>query len=380
VRSTFYCIAFTRFTASSLLIAASLMAGALPAVAQGRGGPVSVFVQESATSHFVDRLEAIGTLRANETVEITATVTDTVTGVYFSDGARVAKGDTLLTMADGEERALLEEENAAAEEARRQLNRAQSLVGQGTISRSVLDERRRAYETAVARRSALQSRLKDRVITAPFDGVVGLRRISVGALITPGDVITRIHDDSVMKLDFSVPSAYLSTLAPGIAIRASARALDGQVFEGEISSLDNEIDPVTRSLIVRAILANDHRILRPGLLMSVELLRNPRDAIVIPEAAIVPIARETYVYVAVEKDGQSIAERRRIKIGARRPGEVEVLEGLVVGEPVITRGALQLRPGQEIIVTATGKAGDTLEKLLGPDAHTKNLPETPAGG
>jgi len=368
---------YLRFTFAGMVAAALAVTGIATSVhAQGRGGPVPVFVQEAVETDFVDRIEALGTLRANETVEITATVTDTVTGVYFDDGARVGVGDTLLTMADGEERALLEEENAAAEEARRQLNRAQSLVGQGTISRSVLDERQRAYDTAVARRRALQSRLKDRVITAPFDGVVGLRRISVGALVTPGDVITRIHDDSVMKLDFSVPTAYLSTIEPGVGIRASARALEGREFEGEVSSLDNEIDPVTRSIIVRALLSNDDRVLRPGLLMTVELLRNPRRAITIPEDAIVPIARETYAYVAVEKDGQSIAERRKIVLGTRRPGEVEVLEGLNVGDRVVTRGAGQLTPGQAIEVRAVSRAGDTLEKLLGPEAATSQ----PAGG
>jgi len=344
--------------------------------AQGRGGPVPVFAEPVTVTRFVDRVEAIGTLRANETVAITATVTDTVTGIYFDDGARVAEGDTLLTMADAEERALLEEENAAADEARRQLERAQSLVGQGTISRSVLDERRRAHETALARRRALQSRLADRVITAPFDGVVGLRRISTGALVEPGDVITRIHDDSVMKLDFSVPSAFLASLAPGIAIRASARAFEGRVFEGEISSLDNEIDPVTRSLLVRAVLPNDDKVLRPGLLMSVELMRNPRDALTIPEAAVVPLARETYVFVVVDEDGVTRADRRRITVGARRPGVVEVIEGLNPGDLVVTRGALQLQPGQDIDVRAVGSGGDTLEDLLGASAATR----TPAGG
>ncbi len=356
-----------------LLPLAAALALMSPAAAQGRGGPVQVFVQQAKSGEFVDRIEAIGTLRANETVEITATVTDTVTGLYFDDGARVAEGDTLLTMADGEERALLEEENAAANEARRQLNRAQSLVGQGTISRSVLDERRRSYETAVARRRALQSRLADRVITAPFDGVVGLRRISVGALVTPGDVITRIHDDSVMKLDFSVPSAFLAALAPGIAIQAEARALDGMQFNGEISSLDNEIDPVTRSLIVRAVLPNEDGLLRPGLLMSVELLKNPRTATIIPEEALLPIARDTYVFVAVDGEEGTIAERRRIVPGARRPGEVEVLEGLAPGERVVTHGAMRLRPGQAIIVRAEAKDNETLEDLLGEDAATKSL-------
>lgn len=371
---------------AALLLPAAVIAPGIPAAgAQGaRVRAVPVIVQAARLTPFVDRIEALGTLRANETVEITATVTDTVTGIYFDDGARVAAGDTLLTMADEEERALLEEANAAAEEARRQLARAQSLTAQGTVSRSVLDERRRAYDTAIARRRALQSRLSDRVITAPFDGVVGLRRISVGALVRPGDMITRLHDDSVMKLDFTVPSVFMDSLVPGAAIRARARALKSRIFEGTLSSLDNEIDPVTRSITARARIPNPDRLLRPGLLMSVELLRNPRTAVTVPEDALVLLGRESYVFVAKTAPQGWVAERRRVTPGARRPGEVEILEGLSAGERVVTRGAGLLAPGQPITIRAVARPGDTLRELLrsggatSPDASSRALPEAPA--
>lgn len=359
--------------AAAAAVAALIAAGMGSAAAQRPSGPEPVFVQRAALDTFVDRVEALGTLRANETVEITATVADTVTAIYFDDGARVAAGDTLLTMADGEERALLEEANADANEARRQFERAQSLAGQGTVSRAVLDERRRAYETAVARRRAIQSRLEDRVITAPFDGVVGLRRISTGALVSPGDMITRIHDDSVMKLDFAVPSTFLGALAPGIGIVARARALDGREFRGEISSLDNEIDPVTRSIVVRALLPNTDKDLKPGLLMSVELLKNPREAVVVPEEALVPIARDTYVFVVAGDAGGLVAERRRVVTGARRPGEVEIVSGLDPGERVVIHGAMRLRPGQAVTIRAEAQGGETLEELLGSEAATGRL-------
>ena len=355
------------------LAVAGALAIAAPAHAQGRDGPEPVFVQAAARTTFVDRVEALGTLRAKDTVSLTATVTDTVTGIYFDDGVRVSAGDTLLTMADGEVRAQLEEANAEVEESRSQYERARSLVDQGTVSRSVLDERRRAYDTAVARRRAIQSRLEDRVITAPFDGVVGLRRISTGALVSPGDVITRIHDDSVMKLDFPVPSTFLDALAPGIRIVARARALEGREFRGEISSLDNEIDPVTRSIVVRALLPNEDRSLKPGLLMSVELMKNPREAVAVPEGAIVPLARDTYVFVVADGPDGPVAQRRRIETGTRRPGAVEVTSGLAPGELVVIHGTLRLRPGQPIEIRAEARGGETLEELLGEDAATRNL-------
>ena len=138
--------------------------------------------------------------------------------------------------------------------------------------------------------TAIKARISDRVIRAPFDGVVGLRDISVGALVESGDLIAALDDTSQIKLDFSVPAVFLAELKPGLKIKAHATALGNKEYRGEVKSIDSRVDPVTRSVQVRAILPNPDGSILPGILMQVDLLRNTRQAIVIPEAALLPLA------------------------------------------------------------------------------------------
>jgi membrane fusion protein (multidrug efflux system) len=322
-----------------------------------------VFVAEAKWDGFADRIEALGTLRANESVVLTASVTETVTDIHFDDGDRVKAGQVLLEMTSAEEHALLEEARATVGEAKRQYERVKSLEAQGTAAKSLLDERLREWETARARLTAIESRLDDRLVRAPFAGVVGLRNISVGALVEPGDVITTVDDDSVMKLDFAVPSTYLATLKPKLAIVARTHAYPERSFEGEVSGIDSRVDPVTRAVTVRAILSNDERLLKPGMLMQVELLKNPREALVIPEEALLPQGEKQYVLLVDEADGNKVV-RREVKIGSRRPGEVEILQGLAAGDKVITDGALKTRPGQPVTVRALDDGSRALHELL----------------
>jgi membrane fusion protein (multidrug efflux system) len=343
-------------------LGAGLLA-ALLAAATGAAEPPAVIVAEVRLADFVDRVEALGTLRANESVEITSAVTETVSAVHFDDGDRVAAGQVLVEMTSAEEHALLEEARATKEEALIQYDRVKSLANQGTAARSLLDERRREGETARARLSAIESRLADRLVRAPFAGVVGLRNISPGALVEPGDRITTLDDDRVMKLDFAVPSTFLDALRPGLEIVAEARAYGDREFRGEVRSVDSRVDPITRSVVVRAMLPNADRALRPGMLMQVELLKNPRRALVIPEEALMPLGRDQAVLL-VSGEGRDKVERRDIRIGARRPGEVEVLEGLTPGDLVITHGGLKLRPGQKVRVQLTDDGSQPLPAML----------------
>ena len=204
-----------------------------------------------------DRLEALGTLRARESVVLTASVTETVTRIHFDDGDRVNAGQVLVKMTSAEEHAQLEE-------AKSQYERIKPLAAEGTAAKSLLDERQREWETARARYAAIISRLDDRLIRAPFAGVVGLRNISVGALVGPGDVITTLDDLSEMKLDFSVPTTFLQTLRPDLAIIASTHAYPERRFEGIVKSIDSRIDPITRTVMVRAVLSNPDAVLKPG--------------------------------------------------------------------------------------------------------------------
>jgi membrane fusion protein (multidrug efflux system) len=322
-----------------------------------------VIVAEVRVAPFADRVEALGTLRAVESVTLTASVTETVSVIRFDDGDRVEKDQVLVEMTSAEEHAQLEEARALKDEAYRQFQRVQSLEAQGTAAKSLLDERRRQWETARARLAAIESRLADRLIKAPFAGVVGLRDLSVGALVEPGDPITTLDDDTVMNLDFEVPSTYLQTLRPDLAISAATHAYPGRRFDGKVKAIGSRIDPATRSIRVRAVLANPGRILKPGLLMQVELLKNPRDALVIPEEALVPLGENQSVLLVDTGAGNTVV-RRDIRIGARRPGEVEVLEGLAAGERVISHGTLKVRPGQQVSIVAIDDGSTPYDQLL----------------
>jgi membrane fusion protein (multidrug efflux system) len=344
-----------------MLVGASAMLWLSPAAGQQA---VPVIITEVQRDHFVDRVEALGTLRANESVDLTATVSETVTVIHFEDGQRVAEGDILVEMTNQEEHALLEEALSTAAEAKKQYDRVRPLAKRGAASTSLLDQRRREYETAQARLRAIESRLSDRLILAPFAGVVGLRNISVGTFIEPGDVITTLDDDSLMKLDFTVPAIHLATLVPGLRIEARSVAFADQPFEGRLSGVNSRIDPVTRSIAVRAILPNPERLLKPGLLMTVEMLKNPRDVLVIPEEALIPIGQRHDVFVVEPSAAPPIAHRRQVTIGARRPGEVEIKEGLEAGEFVVIHGALRIRPDQPVAITAVATGDEALDELL----------------
>lgn len=341
-------------------LACALLAG--PAAAQGRPDrPSPVIVFETSLVPFAERIEALGTLRANETVALTPPVADTITAINFDDGARVEAGFVLAEMTSAEEQAALSEARSTVAESRSQYQRARDLAERGSATQATLDQRRRDYDTALARLRATQSRLQDRLIIAPFDGVVGLRTVSVGSYVSAGDVITTLYDDAIMKLDFSLPETYLAAIAVGQVVEAAASSMPSEVFEGEIASLGAAIDPVTRSIPVRALIPNEDRRLRPGMLMRVEILRDERQAIVIPETAVIVEGRDTFVWIV---GAEGLAERRSIQLGARQPGQVEVTGGLEVGEQVVTHGGSNLRPGALLQIRAVETGTESLVDLL----------------
>lgn len=344
-----------RFRHPALAITAVLLLAAGPAAAA-----TAVIVAEARVQQIDDRIEALGTLKANESVQLSSSITETVGAIHFDDGDRVAAGTLLVEMTSDEENAQLEEARATVDEARRQYERVQSLQQQGTAAASLLDERRRDLETARARLGAIESRLKDRLIKAPFAGVIGLRNVSLGALVEPGDPIATLDDDSRMKLEFPVPSLYLDSLRTGLPVLAATAAYGAREFRGEVTAIDSRIDPVTRTVLVRAVLPNADRSLRPGLLMQVNLLRNIRQGLVIPEEALVPLGDRQFVLVV---DGNTVAQRE-VRLGARRPGQAEILDGLVAGDKIITHGTTRVKPGDQIDIVAVDDGTVPLAKLL----------------
>jgi membrane fusion protein (multidrug efflux system) len=313
---------------------------------------------------FADRVEALGTTRANESVEITTNVTEKIAKIAFDDGQRVKTGDVLVVLDRGEELAALRSAEAALVERQSAFERTEQLAKQNFAAKAKLDEVRAALQQAEAALDAARARLSDRQITAPFDGVTGLRNVSVGKLVEPGDLITTLDDISVMKLDFAVPSTYLATLRPGLRIVARAPAFPGRDFSGEVRSVDSQIDPVTRSVVARAIVPNPDGLLLPGLLMTVTLFKNPREALVVPEEALAPEGRREFVYL-VEAGEPPRAVKREITIGARRLGEVEIVDGLSAGDLVVIHGTMTLRDGRPVEIVATETEEQPLGEMIG---------------
>ena len=342
--------------------------------------PPAVIVEIVGPEIIADRIEALGTLRPNESVRITANVSDTISSINFEDGQTVEAGEVLVELTDREESALLAEAETLAEEARRQFERHEELLATGSASESLLDERRREWRAAEARLEAVRSRLKDRLVIAPFSGRVGLRMVSPGALVAPGEPITTLVDDSRMKLDISIPAIYFTSVRPGTRIEATSPVLPGRTFEGTVTSIDSTIDPVTRAMTARAVIENPGHELIGGMLMTLNLLRNERQALVIAEEAIIPQAESTYVLVVAELGGMMRAEKREVVLGKRMPGRVEIISGLAAGDQIVTHGTLKVRPGIPVRIKAIDDGSVPIEMLIRPEQTAQIGGVSPAPG
>jgi membrane fusion protein (multidrug efflux system) len=305
----------------------------------------TVVTAKVAPREWRDAIEALGTARANESVTLTAKVSETVRKVAFDSGDVVRAGDVIVDLSSGAQLAGLEEARAAYQEAERQLARGQELAQSKIISESQLDTQRSTRDAAKARMDVVRAQLSDRVITAPFDGVLGLRQVSPGSLVTPGTPIATLDDISVIKLDFTVPERYLAVLERGQDITALSETYPDREFAGKVASVDSRVDPVTRSVTVRAEIPNPERRLRPGMLLTVRLYQAPRQAIVVPEIAVTQIGTDAYVYRVGE---DQTASRVKVTLGARRRGEVEIASGLAQGDTIVTEGAVKLRDGARV--------------------------------
>lgn len=333
---------------SLLFIAAFYLMGTASSLAQR--GPANVFVETIEKRQFAKRIEALGTLEPNESVDLTLNVADRVQSLYFDDGQRVRKGKTLLSLAQREQIALTEAADANADEATRQLERIERLVAKNAVSEAELDEARRNVNAANAQLRAVQSRQKDRVLVAPFDGILGFRQVSVGSFIRPGDVVARLIDDTEMNLEFTVPSTFIRSLKKGTEISARTDDFPSKVFKGTITSLDNAIDPVTRSVRVRATLPNPEQILISGMFMEIIITAEPRKSLSVPEQSIQPVGPKTFVFVVDESGTKPVAKRFEVKLGSLENGYLELLSGLNEGEKVITEGVIRVREGSEVII------------------------------
>ena len=336
--------------AIALLLAAGCAddAAGPPGGASGRfsGRPATLVVAEPAAVRQInDVIEAVGTTLANESLTITAKVTDAIRQVRFDDGDFVTQGDILVELTNEEQTAQLAEAEANVLDARTQYERLKDLLDQSSVPVSDVDEAQARLSAMIARHQAILARLDDRLIRAPFSGLLGFRQVSAGTLITPGTAITTLDDISTIKLDFSLAEIHLGVVQPGLRLTAQSAAFPDQTFPAEVDTVGSRVNPVTRAVLVRALIDNTEHQLRPGMLMTVRLTTASREALAVPETALLQRAGETFVYTLGE--GQR-ATLTAIDMGVRRDGWIEVRSGLAPATQVITEGVLKVRNGAPV--------------------------------
>lgn len=313
---------------------------------QGKKVP-PVVVIAVARLPFIDTLEALGTVIANESVAITANRADHVAAIHFKDGQQVKKGDLLVELNVEEEKALLAEAIALRDDHKSNYQRLQELFDQNMSSAREFDEGKAKLAASEARVVGLQAAISDRQVRAPFDGVLGFRRISLGAYVQPQMVITTLDDLSVVKLDFTIPETWLPNVQSGMKIAAASNTWVGEKFTGKVATIDTRLDPRTRSATVRALLPNPELKLRPGMLLKVTIERGESAVLQVPEEALIQVGEDHFVFRVNQK---SMAERLKVEVGRRRVGAVEITSGLEENDQVVVEGIVRVRPGEPVQV------------------------------
>jgi membrane fusion protein (multidrug efflux system) len=324
----------------------------------------------------------VGTVRAYESITVTAKVAGVIGEIGFEEGQKVKAGDVLVQLDAAERRAEIEQAAAEANRAEAlknevaiKLERAQALrrTGAGTEAQvedltAQIKSLESAIASAQAQRKGAEARLEELTIRAPFAGRVGTRSVSLGAYIAPGTRITSLDDLSRIRLDFAVPENLLGRLQPGLNVNAISAAYPGRTFTGTVSTIDTRVEPATRTVRLTAEFDNPDEALRPGMFLSVSLqVTTKDDAVVVPEEAIVSEGLRHIIYPV--KDNK--VERRVIRIGQRQNGKVEIVEGLQAGETIVVLGLQRVHPGAEVIARPLG-SGD--QPAPTPAANNRQQP------
>jgi membrane fusion protein (multidrug efflux system) len=319
-----------------------------------KGGPPAMPVKVVAAklAPAVDEAGAVGSLRADEAVTIRPEIAGRIASIGFGEGQAVARGSLLVKLDQAELAAVVASSRAALKWEEQKLERSEDLQKKGFISTQGLDDQRTNLARARAKLAEDEAKLAKTEMRASFAGVAGLRQVSEGQYVAAGTDIARLEKIDQLKLDFRIPEAYVGKLKAGQPVKVLVDAYRDKVFSGSVYAIEPGVDDQTRTILLRARVANTDMKLRPGMFARVQVELGVREkAVWIPEAAIVPRGQDSYVFqVVAGPDGVGKAALMKVQTGARKVGEVEIVKGIGAGDLVVTEGVQKIGPGSAVIL------------------------------
>lgn len=325
-----------------------------PAVAAAKGGAgsgaqqaVTVEALKVRSISLPQTLTAVGSLRSDESVVIRPEVAGRVSAILFKEGQRVAKGAPLIRLDTSINDADVKQARANYVLAKNKYERALDLQKQNFISAQARDEAENNLKVAEAAVALAEAKFAKTEIRAPFAGVIGLRSVSIGDYVKEGSDMVNLEAIDPLKVDFRVPEVFYSQLRPGQSLDVQLDAQPGRLFPGQVYAVNPLIDAAGRSVVVRATVRNPDTSLRPGMFARVRLItRDVKDALVVPEEALVPQGEDQYIFRVV--DGR--AQRVKVDVGQRRDSKAEIVKGLAADDIIVTAGQAKIRDGTQLKV------------------------------
>ena len=319
-------------------------------------GSINVEVISVATVSLPQTITAVGSLRSDESVTLRPEVAGRISAIGFQEGLRVTKGSLLVQLDTAVPQAEVQQARANLTLANTKYDRAVDLAKSNFISSQAKDEADNNLKIAQASLQLAEAKLAKMEIRAPFSGIIGLRSVSIGDYVKEGADLVNLESIDPLKVDFRVPEVYMRQVQVGQALEVQLDALPGKTFEGKVFAVNPLVDAAGRAVVIRAVVRNPDTSLRPGMFARVRLItRDAKDALVLPEQALVPQGDQQFVYRVV--DGKAL--RTKIDVGQRRDARVEILNGLAKDDVVVTAGQLKLRDGAAVTVAEAAKPPPT---------------------
>jgi membrane fusion protein (multidrug efflux system) len=325
--------------------------GAAPASVPFTQPAVPVETVLAETQRLTLSIPAVGTLRSNESITVSPEIAGRIVALHAEEGMAIAAGEPIVTLDQSIYEATIQEVQARISLSEANYERARELLARQAGTQRALDEADAQLKADRADLALARAQIDKTVILAPFDGVLGLRRVSIGQYVESGDVIVNLESIDPLKVDFRIPEVHFTRTYVGQAIAVTVDALGGEIVNGQVFAIDPLVDESGRSLVLRAQIPNDDGRLRPGLFARIDLIYDVIDAaLMVPEAAIVPLGQRNYVYV-IEADRARFVP---VELGQRVRGSVEIVSGIEAGAEIVTAGQLRLFDGAEVQIVGGG--------------------------